>query len=391
MIPAVSFNHATQPLALYSHLPWCVRKCPYCDFNSHISTATPPFDDYVTRLLADLDQELRIPAAQRPLASIFLGGGTPSRFPGEAIRRLLDGIRSRMELDSAIEITLEANPGTADARHFAIYREAGVNRLSIGVQSLSAQQLVRLGRIHDPAQARRAVALARAAGFENLNLDGMFALPEQTLSEAADDLDALLDLAPEHLSYYQLSLEPDTAFYAQPPPLPDADLAADLAAQGREKLAQAGYQQYEVSAYARADRQCRHNLNYWRFGDYLGIGAGAHGKLTERNETGVLHIRRTAKHAQPDTYLNAPLTALASEQRTLTDADCIVEFALNAMRLTDGFERDLFTRTTGLTESHIVAILDQAVRDGLLDLAPNWIRPTALGRDFLNDLVARFA
>ncbi|TCT22010.1 radical SAM family heme chaperone HemW [Thiobaca trueperi] len=392
MIPVAACGREARSLALYIHVPWCVRKCPYCDFNSHVSAGAPPFDAYVTRLLADLDDELRAPTAQRPLASIFIGGGTPSLMPGEAIRRLLDGVRSRLELDPSVEITLEANPGTADARRFAAYREAGVNRLSLGIQSLSPAHLVRLGRIHDPAQARRAIVLARAAGFDNLNLDGMFALPDQTLAEAAADLDALLDLAPEHLSYYQLTLEPDTAFHAQPPSLPDEDLAADMAAQGREKLALAGYRQYEVSAYARADRHCRHNLHYWRFGDYLGIGAGAHGKLTERDwEGGFRRIRRTAKEADPHLYLHAPLNALASDRRDLTESDCVVEFALNAMRLTDGFERHLFTETTGLPWSRIAPTLDAAARDGLLDLAPDWIRPTPLGRVFLDDLVARFA
>ena len=298
MTATLSSASAPVPLALYIHLPWCVRKCPYCDFNSHVSAGAPPFDRYIARLLVDLDRQLCAPEAQRPLIAIFIGGGTPSLFPGSAIRRLLDGIRSRMDLDPTIEITLEANPGTADAQRFDAYRAAGVNRLSIGVQSLSASHLQRLGRIHDPSQARRAVAIARAAGFDNLNLDNMFALPDQTLDEAAEDLAALIALAPEHLSYYQLTLEPDTAFHAHPPVLPDADLAADLAAQGRAQLVRAGYRQYEVSAYARPDRQCRHNLNYWRFGDYLGIGAGAHGKLTGIGGTaGFKRIRRTARPA----------------------------------------------------------------------------------------------
>ncbi len=378
------------PLALYIHLPWCVRKCPYCDFNSH-ANQSPPYDRYVVKLLADLDVELRSPAALRPFSSIFIGGGTPSLFPGAAIKTLLDGIRSRTALENDIEITLEANPGTADAHRFADYRAAGVNRLSIGVQSLSAIQLTQLGRIHDPAEARGAVALARVAGFNNLNLDLMFALPDQTMAEAAADLDALLELIPEHVSYYQLTLEPDTAFHARPPALPDSDLAADLAAQGLERLSRAGYVQYEVSAYAGAGRQCRHNLNYWRFGDYLGIGAGAHGKLTELAETGTWRIRRTAKHAQPSDYLDARPDALIASQHALEASDCICEFALNALRLTDGFEPDLFSRATGLPFTRIADPVRRAAAEGLLTVSARRIQPTALGRAFLDDLVLRFA
>lgn len=274
----------SQPtLALYVHLPWCVRKCPYCDFNSHPGgREAPPFDAYIERLLLDLELELRELAACRPIRSIFIGGGTPSLFPGSTIRRLLDGIRARVDLIPDTEITLEANPGTVDAVHFAAYREAGVDRLSIGVQSLAAEHLKRLGRIHTPEEARAAVRMARAQGFDNLNLDLMFGLPGQTLEMARADLDALLDLEPEHVSYYQLTLEPDTAFGARPPELPEADLVADMGLEGVECLDAAGYGRYETSAYARPGRRCRHNLNYWRFGDYLGIGAGAHGKLTER-------------------------------------------------------------------------------------------------------------
>jgi putative oxygen-independent coproporphyrinogen III oxidase len=380
------------PLALYIHTPWCVRKCPYCDFNSHAGTDEPPFERYIEQLLADLDQDLRSPAAQRALTSIFIGGGTPSLFPGHLVRRLLDGVRARMDLDPAAEITLEANPGTADARHFAAYRMAGVNRLSIGVQSLSSVQLRQLGRIHDPIEARRAVAVARDAGFDNLNLDMMFALSGQTLAEAADDLDALIDLAPEHLSYYQLTLEPDTAFHAQPPDLPDGDLAADMAEQGIERLATAGYQQYEVSAHAQPGRQCRHNLNYWRFGDYLGIGAGAHGKLSERYCDGrPLCIWRTAKRQDPGAYLSSASANLISRQRELSADDCLFEFALNALRLTEGVERELFVGTTGLPWARIEPVVEAAISDGLLDLCDDRLRPSTRGRDVLDELVARFA
>ncbi len=376
------------PLALYVHTPWCVRKCPYCDFNSHASEPDgPAFADYVARLLEDLDQERLEPAARRSLASVFIGGGTPSLFPGPAISALLDGIRARTRLAPDCEITLEANPGVADNGRFAAYRKAGVNRISIGAQSLDGPSLVRLGRIHDPHQARAAVTAARAAGFENLNLDLMFALPEQSMDQALADLDALLALEPEHVSYYQLTLEPNTAFYARPPPLPDADLAADMGAAGRERLEAAGYRQYEVSAFARPGQRCRHNLNYWRFGDYLGIGAGAHGKLTD---VGAGTIRRRAKRPQPADYLRAAIGSLASEERTLDAADRIVEFALNALRMTDGFEQILFESTAGLPWSCVAAEIETAERDGLLKLEAGWVRPTRLGRDFVDDLVCRF-
>lgn len=376
------------PLTLYVHMPWCVRKCPYCDFNSHAAESEgSPFADYVARLLGDLDQELLEPAARRPLASVFIGGGTPSLFPGPAIGALLDGIRARTRLNPDCEITLEANPGAADHGRFAAYREAGVNRLSIGVQSLDGPSLVRLGRIHDPQQARAAVAAARAAGFANLNLDLMFALPEQTLDQALADLDALLALDPEHVSYYQLTLEPNTAFHARPPALPDGDLAADIGAAGRARLEAAGYRQYEVSAYARPSRRCRHNVNYWRFGDYLGIGAGAHGKVTDLVARS---IRRRAKRRHPADYLRAATESLASEERTLDAADRIFEFALNAFRLTDGFEQGLFESTTGLPWSCLTAGIENAERDGLLRLEAGWVRTTRLGRDFVDDLVCKF-
>jgi len=375
------------PLGLYVHLPWCLRKCPYCDFNSHAVTDEPPFADYVARLLADLAQALRDHAARRPLLSIFIGGGTPSLFPGTAIQALLDGVRGSMVLTADCEITLEANPGAADAARFAAYRRAGVNRLSIGVQSLDGAMLARLGRIHDPAAARAAVDAARAAGFDNLNLDLMFALPGQTPAGARADLDAVLALEPEQVSYYQLTLEPNTPMQAAPPVLPDADLAADLAAAGREQLHEAGYRQYEVSAHARPGRACRHNLNYWRFGDYLGIGAGAHGKLTD---TAQGRICRTAKRRHPRAYLAAAPDDLISSRRQLSHEDRISEFALNAFRLTQGFERGLFESTTGLLWSRIAPIVAAAVADGLLRMTGDRLEPTALGRDFGDDLVSRF-
>jgi putative oxygen-independent coproporphyrinogen III oxidase len=374
-------------LALYVHTPWCVRKCPYCDFNSHGAGPQPPFDPYVERLLADLDEELSSPAARRPITSIFIGGGTPSLFPGASIASLLAGVRARARLAPDCEVTLEANPGAADAERFADYRRGGVNRLSIGVQSLSADQLQRLGRIHDPAAARAAVGAARAAGFDNLNLDLMFGLPGQTLEQARDDLEALIALAPEHISYYQLTLEPNTAFYAAPPDLPDPDLVADMTVQGRELLADAGYCQYEVSAFARPGLRCRHNLNYWRFGDYLGIGAGAHGKLTDHGGGGV---RRRAKLRHPGAYLQAPPGGWISRDWMLDPPDLVFEFALNAFRLTDGFETSLFMEATGLPWSHLRGPLLAAQGDGLIQVQAGRVVPTALGRDFLDTLISRF-
>ncbi|CRI64867.1 Oxygen-independent coproporphyrinogen-III oxidase-like protein yggW [Thiocapsa sp. KS1] len=379
------------PLALYVHTPWCVSKCPYCDFNSHAADA-PPFERYATRLLADLDLELDRPGARRPLSSVFIGGGTPSLFPGPVVRRLLDGVRERTDLLPEIEITLEANPGTRDAARFTDYREAGVNRLSIGVQSLSATHLRALGRIHGPAEARETLRMARAAGFDNINLDMMFALPGQDLAEAQRDLEGLIALEPEHISYYQLTLEPNTRFYARPPRLPDSDLAADMAERGQERLVRAGYRQYEVSAYARDGARCRHNLNYWQFGDYLGIGAGAHGKLSVQGPAqGDRQVYRTAKRRHPVAYLNASLDDLASSARVLDADDLVLEFALNALRLAEGFPRDLFARTTGLPWSRISDIVRGAEQDGMARILADRIEPTALGRRFLDDLIARFA
>ncbi|MBK1722125.1 YggW family oxidoreductase [Thiocystis violacea] len=379
------------PLSLYVHIPWCVRKCPYCDFNSHGAGQSPPFERYVAQLLADLDEDLSRPAARRPLQSIFIGGGTPSLLPGGMARRLLAGIQARMDLASDVEITLEANPGTVDARHFQAYREAGVNRLSIGVQSLSADQLGRLGRIHDPAQARAAVRMARAAGFENLNLDMMFALPGQTLQEAARDLQDLIALEPEHISYYQLTIEPHTRFHAQPPERPDEDLAADMSEHGIRRLEAAGYARYEVSAYARPGRPCRHNLNYWRFGDYLGLGAGAHGKLTDSGDAASgWSIRRTAKRPNPQDYLDREPADLVGTARVLSEPETLFEFALNVLRLNGGFQMRLFEDTTGLDWSRIHPRIEAAVQDGLLCLRDGLVRPTALGERFLDDLVTRF-
>ena len=379
------------PLSLYIHIPWCVRKCPYCDFNSHNLRGTIPEIAYVDALLCDLDRDLAsLEPEVQPLVAVFIGGGTPSLLSGAAIGQLLDGIRQRLPLPTGTEITLEANPGTADAGNFEAYREAGVNRLSLGFQSLNGRRLADLGRIHGPAEARQAFRLARQAGFDNLNLDLMFALPGQDLDQARADLSEALALEPEHLSYYQLTLEPNTPFHLAPPPLlPDEDLAMEMQLRGLELLTTAGFAQYEVSAHARPGRRCQHNLNYWTFGDYLGIGAGAHGKLTDLS-SGV--IRRTAKPRHPDAYLQpvgAVGPSLASSWLVEPD-DIVLEFAMNALRLTAGFDLGLFQRRTGLATDLLLSPLLALQGTRLVEVREQWIRPTEQGRWFLNDLLALF-
>jgi oxygen-independent coproporphyrinogen-3 oxidase len=370
------------PLSLYLHFPWCVRKCPYCDFNSHALRGEVPEDAYIAALLNDLDFELR-EAESRPLISIFMGGGTPSLFSGRALARLLEGVAKRLSFASDIEITLEANPGTIDEAHFADYRAAGINRLSIGVQSLNAEQLKRLGRIHDPTAVRSAVDVARRAGFTNLNLDLMFALPQQTPDEAERDLRDALALEPEHLSYYQLTLEPNTEFAARPPALPDDDTAWAIQSRGVELLAQAGFARYEVSAYARDGRQARHNLNYWQFGDYLGIGAGAHGK---RSTAGAIERRARQKH--PRLYLDSAGTQAVLQQRNAIDRDELpFEFCMNALRLDDGFAWTTFEQRTGLPRNALDAFAAQARDRGLVVADSDGVRPTLLGLQHLNALL----
>lgn len=374
------------PLSLYVHIPWCLRKCPYCDFNSHQSSGSAPEAAYLTACLHDLDQELdRLPAGT--VSSIFIGGGTPSLVSGAGIASLLDGLRRRLILAGDAEVTLEANPGASDARRFAAYREAGVNRLSIGVQSLDAANLRALGRIHDPAEARAAVAAARQGGFDNLNLDLMYALPHQDLDAARRDLERLIDLEPEHLSYYQLTLEPNTAFAHAPPTLPDSDLSADMQEQGIVLLSAAGYGRYEVSAYARTGRRCRHNLNYWSFGDYIGIGAGAHGKRTQAGG-----VERLARRRSPTAYMDAVAAGNAlSSRRVLMPLDLRLELALNAFRLCQGFPERLFAERAGADAAMVEPALARAESLGLLERKDGWAAPTELGMRFTNDLVQLFA
>lgn len=374
------------PLSLYVHIPWCVRKCPYCDFNSHELHGELPAAAYVQALLRDLDAsvEARLP----PLQSVFIGGGTPSLLPGEDMARLLDGIRDRLALVADAEITLEANPGTVEAGRFHDYYSAGINRLSLGVQSFDNAQLARLGRIHDAAEAARAIAIAVQSGFDNFNIDLMFGLPQQSIDAALADLERAIAFEPTHISWYQLTIEPNTVFYKRPPLLPDDDRLWDMQQAGRALLKGAGYVQYEVSAYARADRQCRHNLNYWRFGDYLGIGAGAHGKLTDV-EAGT--IRRQARHRLPQAYLHkAGSNAVIADQRLLSEDDAVFEFMLNALRLTAGVPLSLFERHTGLAAGILQPALTAAQESRLLRRSVNRLQPSAHGRRFLNDLIAQF-
>jgi putative oxygen-independent coproporphyrinogen III oxidase len=381
---------ATPPTSLYVHIPWCVKKCPYCDFNSHERRGASEEAAYVDALIADLDADLaQFPwIAARRIDTVFFGGGTPSLFAPDAIARILDGARSRLRFADDCEITLETNPGTIEHGRFDGYRRAGVNRVSLGVQSFDEAALKRLGRIHGAEEARRAVHEARDAGIAAINLDLMYALPEQTLAQALHDVEQAIALAPEHLSHYQLTLEANTVFAAHPPPLPDDDSAWDMQEGCQALLAGAGYAQYEVSAYARAGHRCRHNLNYWRFGDYLGIGAGAHAKLTDVDRG---HILRPWKVKHPRAYLeHAAGSARLGGVDTIAREALPFEFMLNTLRLDEGFVLAGFEAATGVPGSAISARLDDAVARGWLDADHGHYRPTALGSRFLNDLIERF-
>ncbi|HET7268990.1 MAG TPA: radical SAM family heme chaperone HemW [Oleiagrimonas sp.] len=381
---------STIPLALYVHMPWCVKKCPYCDFNSHGVRGEPPFAEYVDKLLADLDGDIADFGAAlhaRPIVSVFFGGGTPSLFAPEHIARFLDGARQRLPFADDCEITLETNPGTVEHGRFDGYLAAGVNRLSFGVQSFDDAKLRRLGRIHSAAEAEHAVHDARKAGYHNFNLDLMYALPEQTIDGALADVERAIALAPAHISHYQLTLEPNTAFHANPPPLPDDDNAWDMQEACQARLADAGYAQYEVSAYAKPDQRCRHNLNYWQFGDYLGIGAGAHGKLTDTD--GRVHRRWKKRH--PRTYLMATEHAARTDGTQVVDATQLpFEYMLNALRLIDGTAMAEFTARTGLGIEGIAPALTYAREHGWIEPDPIHLRTTPLGQRFLNDVISTF-
>ena len=376
------------PLSLYVHLPWCVRKCPYCDFNSHAQRGELPFDAYVAALVADLEHDLPL-AWGRTIRTVFFGGGTPSLFPPEAIDAFLQQASSRLRFAPDCEITLETNPGTAEHGKFEGYLAAGVNRLSFGVQSFDDGCLQRLGRIHDSREAEAAVKLAQDAGFDNINLDLMYALPGQTLAMAETDLQRAFGLSPTHVSHYQLTLEPNTLFAARPPAgIPDHDAAYDIQEACQARLAEAGFTQYETSAYAQPGRQCAHNLNYWHFGDYLGIGAGAHGKLTLGAQQQIL---RRWKSRHPAAYLaKAGTDAAIDGDEYLAPARRAFDYMLNALRLNAGFPLDEFEARTGVSRGEIASQLDQASGKGWIELGPERVVPTELGRRFANDVIALF-
>ena len=380
------------PLSLYIHMPWCVKKCPYCDFNSHgLRSEPPPYAEYIDHLLADLDADRADFATAlegRQVVSIFFGGGTPSLFSPELIERLLDGVRQRLQLAEDAEITLETNPGTVEHGRFDGYLAAGVNRISFGVQSFDDDKLRRLGRIHSSSEAEHAVKSAQDAGYSNINLDLMYALPQQTLDGALNDVGRAVALSPTHISHYQLTLEPNTAFAANPPPLPDDDNAWAMQEACEARLAAAGYGQYEISAYAKADRRCAHNLNYWQFGDYLGIGAGAHGKLSDANNG---QVHRRWKTRLPRAYLEAAGgRARIGGDNIVSATELPFEYMLNALRLIDGVPLAQFSERTGLPRPSIADGLAQAHQHGWLREDPERLHTTPLGQRFLNDVIGLF-
>ena len=385
MTAADIFKEAAIPLSLYVHIPWCVRKCPYCDFNSHtLRGPNVPEAAYVEALLADLDSEKNL-AHDRRIDTVFIGGGTPSLLSGAAVETLLAGIDRRLGFGEDVEITIEANPGVSERGRFRTFREAGVNRLSIGAQSFSDPALKRLGRIHDADDARASIDAAHAAGFEVINVDLMYALPGQSLADAEHDVREACDRGPTHISHYQLTLEPNTLFARYPPALPSEDSAWAMLGAARDVLDSGGYTQYEVSAYAASGHRCRHNVNYWEFGDYLGIGAGAHGKCTTDK------VRRTSKQRQPKRYMSTAGSPEAiSGERALEGEDLVLEFMLNALRLTSGFDDTLFTARTGLPLSVAEPSLTRAKERGLLWRLCGRTGPTELGKRFLDDLVGLF-
>ena len=374
------------PLSLYVHIPWCVRKCPYCDFNSHESDAKIPENDYLKALFRDLTNDL--PWVQnRKIHSIFFGGGTPSLFSANAIEKIIQRAETLIGFEDDIEITLEANPGTAEQQKFADFNAAGVNRLSIGVQSFNNDHLSALGRIHDGDNALRAIEMAQICGFERFNIDLMHGLPNQTRVQAISDLETAINTGATHISWYQLTIEPNTAFYSKPPILPIEDQLADIQDLGQQTLAKAGFEQYEISAFARNDQQCKHNINYWQFGDYLGIGAGAHGKITLPDQNSII---RSAKTRLPKHYLNQDSSALTSDTPIAQD-QLALEFMMNALRLTDGVKKNLLNSRTGLSTDQIEEKIEQLNQEGFLKHHPSNYCTTDLGARFLDTLLQRFS
>ncbi|MDT8426665.1 MAG: radical SAM family heme chaperone HemW [Methyloprofundus sp.] len=373
------------PLSLYIHFPWCIQKCPYCDFNSHKASSTLPEDRYIEALLSDLAQDIAQFAETRPIQSIFMGGGTPSLFSARHIQQLLIGIQKQLAFAENIEITLEANPGTFESEKFIDYRAIGINRLSIGIQSFHDQHLKRLGRIHCAQEALRAVAIAQQAGFDNLNLDLMFGLPDSSEQDSIDDVVQAIALQPSHISFYQLTLEPNTYFHKYPPVLPEDDAIFNSQLACQELLAQHGYLQYEISAYAQADKQCRHNLNYWSFGDYLGIGAGAHGKITQNTAH---QIVRTMKPKQPEQYLQQDKSDRFAQ--AIKSNDLALEFVMNNLRLKIGFSLDIYTQRTGLSALTLEPALTHCLQQGLLVEHKQHYFCSEKGWYFLDSILEKF-
>ncbi|MEX0446510.1 radical SAM family heme chaperone HemW [Xenorhabdus sp. SGI246] len=370
------------PISLYIHIPWCVQKCPYCDFNSHALKGDVPHQEYVEHLLADLRNDLPM-VDDREVSTIFIGGGTPSLLSAEGMQRLLDGVRDSLPLSPQAEITMEANPGTIEADRFSAYQQAGINRISIGVQSFGSDKLIRLGRIHGPEEAKRAARLADGLGLRSFNLDLMHGLPNQTLDEALNDLRQAIELSPPHLSWYQLTIEPNTSFGSRPPILPDDDALWDIFSQGHQLLTSAGYQQYETSAYAKPGYQCQHNLNYWRFGDYLGIGCGAHGKISFPDG----HILRTVKTKHPRGYMQE---RYLDQQNQVDNEDRPFEFFMNRFRLLEAMPRQDFSQFTGLPENAIRPQIDKALAKGYITESDTHWQITKHGKLFLNSLLELF-
>ncbi|MGB0449544.1 MAG: radical SAM family heme chaperone HemW [Porticoccaceae bacterium] len=374
------------PLSLYVHIPWCVRKCPYCDFNSHAAGPEIPEQAYIQRLIADLQQDQ--PLAQgRKLNSIFFGGGTPSLFSAAGIGEIVSAAERIIGFNEAIEITLEANPGTFEQEKFSGFRSAGINRLSIGIQSFNSAHLEKLGRIHSGDQALSAIKTARQAGFENFNLDLMHGLSGQSLAEARADIQQAIDQGANHISWYQLTIEPNTEFYSRPPQLPEDDILADIQQMGMALLDQHGYGQYEVSAFAQPGQRSQHNINYWQFGDYLGIGAGAHGKITLPQKQQII---RSNKTRQPDNYLSSDIQTLA-RHKPIPSEELAMEFMMNGLRLREGVPADYFSQRTGLQGSSIEQQVQKLQSQGLLELDSQQFRATPLGYQFLNSLLQGFS
>lgn len=374
------------PLSLYVHIPWCVRKCPYCDFNSHESAAKIPENDYLQALFRDLTNDL--PWVQnRKIHSIFFGGGTPSLFSANAIEKIIQRTETLIGFEDDIEITLEANPGTAEQQKFADFNAAGVNRLSIGVQSFNNDHLSALGRIHDSDNALKAIEMAHICGFERFNIDLMHGLPNQTRAQAVSDIETAINTGATHISWYQLTIEPNTAFYSKPPILPIEDQLADIQDLGQQTLAKADFEQYEISAFARNNQQCKHNINYWQFGDYLGIGAGAHGKITLPDQNSII---RSAKTRLPKHYLNQDTSQLTSDKPIAQD-QLVLEFMMNGLRLTAGVKKDLLNSRTGLSTDQIEDKIEQLNQEGFLKHHPSYFCTTELGARFLDTLLQRFS